>query len=796
MGSRPSGFEWTITTPRSIRCVVIDSSRTLVEKARGEVVPDPTANYGANEVSLAIGGMTCGSCAARLQGRLNALDGVEAVVNFATERAVIRSLQPQEQLLREVEAAGFTARPVLGGASLSDERRAIDERRAAADRRVRSLGRRLVVAGLLFMPLGDASIAFWLEPSVRFRGWQWVLIALALPVVTWCAWPFYAAAARNARHGIATMDTLASLGILAATGWSLYAMFFGENGVRVASESIGLALVHGSGGAIYLEVAAGVTTFLLAGRYFEARTRRRTGDALMSLAALAAKDVAIIRADGSEQRLAIEQLAVGDQFVVRAGETVATDGVAIAGRAVLDRSAMTGESTPVEVSEGGQVTGGTVALNGYLIVRAGAVGRDTQLAGMLRLVEEAQNEKAGAQRLADRIASVFVPAVLTASLLTLGGWLLSGNTTEVALNAALSVLIIACPCALGLATPMALMVASDQGARYGIFFKGYEAIEQSRGVDVVLLDKTGTVTEGKMTVVDLAVAPGVDEKEVVRLAAALERASDHPIGRAIAALCPESDLVSVQDYVARPGWGAQGIVDGRMLTVGRAEWPEEHSGRVPNELSSMCAQWMAEARTVVYVSMGAQAVAAIALGDNVRSTAPGAVAALRSLGLRSILVTGDNERSAQAVMRRCGMDDCIADVYPQEKAAVVRGLQNEGHEVAVVGDGINDGPALVRADLGLAIGSGTDVARQSADLLIVRDDLEAVPTAIRLARRTHRTIRTNLAWAFGYNTVAIPLAACGLLNPLIAAAAMALSSGFVVWNTARLRHFSQAVPVN
>ncbi len=734
-------------------------------------------------MSLSIGGMTCGSCAARLEGRLNALDGVQAAVNYATARALVTvpDALPPDRLLEEVRAAGFTARMLRG------ETQEQGDLRAEEDRRVRSLGRRLVVAGLLFMPLGDASIAFWVEPSLRFPGWQWVLVAMALPVVTWCAWPFYSAAVRGLRHGTATMDTLVSIGILAATAWSVYAMF-----VRDTSDvhvPISYAFTHQSSGAIYLDVAAGVTTFLLAGRYFEARSRRRATNALSALAALGAKEVCVLDDIGVEQLRSIDELSVGERFVVRPGETVAADGEVVFGRSVLDCSTITGESLPVEVTSGDRVVGGTVSTGGRLVVRAQAVGRDAQLGQMLRLVEQAQHEKAGAQRLADRIARVFVPAVLAASLVTLAGWLLAGGGSDAAFNAALSVLIIACPCALGLATPTALMVASARGAQLGIFFKGYEAMEQSGRIDTVIFDKTGTLTRGAMTVAGLASASGFSEGELVRLAAALERPSEHPIGRAVAALGEgQTDLPEVVDFTVLPGSGARGVVDGQLVTIGRAE--AAGMGEVPTALSDRCAAWLAEAQTVVYVGRAGEVVGAIALGDAVRTTAAPAVSSLHALGLRCVLLTGDNEHVAAVVAAGCGMDGFMAGVSPQDKVRAVTGLQREGRQVAMVGDGVNDGPALAQADLGLAVGTGTDVARNSADLIIFRNDLVTVPTAVRLARQTHLTIRRNLAWAFGYNTVAIPLAACGLLNPLIAAAAMAFSSGCVVWNSSRLRHFS------
>jgi P-type Cu+ transporter len=732
------------------------------------------------EVSLAIGGMTCGACAAKVEQRLNRIDGVEARVNFAAERARVAAPVdlPVDRLVEAVASVGYTA-------AVAGERTALEDQEIEADRRVRDLGRRLVVAGLLFMPLCDLSIAFSLVPSVRFPHWQWLLVVLAAPVVTWAAWPFHKAAARAALHGTSTMDTLVSLGVLAATGWSVYAMFFQDTGNT--SQTVLWVLSHQSGGSIYLDVAAGVTTFLLAGRYFEASSRRRTGNALRSLAAVGAKDVAVLDAMGFERRRPVAELEVGERFVVRPGETVATDGEVVFGHAAVDRSAMTGESLPEEVAPGDRVVGGTVAVGGRLVVRATEVGLDTQLAHMVRLVEEAQDQKASVQRLADRISAVFVPAVLVAAAATLTGWLLAGSSGEHAFNAALSVLIIACPCALGLATPTALLVASGQGARRGIFFKGYQALEISRQVDTVVLDKTGTVTEGRMVLADLVCAAGVDRGSLLRWAGALEQASEHPVARAVAAAARKDagPLPEVDRFEALPGLGARGTVEGRPVAVGR-EGALDLRAPVPAAVAGPCREWEARGRTAVLVGRDGAVVGALAVADAVRETAPAAVAQLQSLGLHCVLLTGDNEPTARAVAAAVGVDDVVAGALPTDKVAVVRDLQRSGRSVAVVGDGVNDGPALASADLGLAVGSGTDVAINAADMVVVRDDLRAVPAAIVLARRTIKTIRSNLAWAFGYNVAAIPLAACGLLNPLIAGAAMALSSGFVVWNSSRL----------
>jgi P-type Cu+ transporter len=730
------------------------------------------------EASLSVGGMTCGACAARIERQLNALDGVEASVNFATERAkvLLAPTTSVDRVIEEIRSAGFSAEAASDPTPSQDT--------TDIDRRVRLLGRRLLVAALFSMPLCDASLAFSLVPSIRFPDWQWLLIALAAPVVTWAAWPFYRAAIRGARHGVSTMDTLVSIGILAATSWSIYAMFWRDTG-RTA-ETLLFVIVHQSGGAIYIDVAAGVTTFLLAGRYFEATSKRKTGNALRSLAAVGAKTVAILDAAGDERRLSVDALQVGDRFVVRPGETVATDGEVVAGSSAIDRSAMTGESLPVDVVVGDRVIGGTTSVGGRLVVAATSVGSDTQLAHMLRLVEDAQNQKASVQRLADRISSVFVPAVLVAAAATLSGWLLAGGSTEHAFSAAISVLIIACPCALGLATPTALLVASGQGARLGIFFKGYQALEASRAVDTVVLDKTGTVTTGKMTVTDVDAASGTDRVAVLRMAGALEQASEHLLARAISAVALDEVgvLPPVDKFQALPGLGARGIVEGHEILIGRPGLFE--STVVPNPIAESCARWEALGRTAVLVGSDGVVAGAIAISDTIRPTASAAISDLRALGLECVLLTGDNQLTAKAVAASIGVTEVVAGALPAEKVEVIRALQAQGRSVAMVGDGVNDGPALVAADLGLAVGSGTDVAINAADLIVVRDDLRVVATAVGLARRTLKTIRGNLAWAFSYNVVAIPLAALGFLNPLIAGAAMVLSSAFVVWNSSRL----------
>jgi P-type Cu+ transporter len=721
--------------------------------------------------------MTCGSCAARIERRLNHLDGVTARVNFASERAsvVLDGGVTLEGVVEEVAATGYSAHPLAdGGGPVLDEE---------LDRRIRTLGRRLVVAAVLFMPLCDLSLAFWLVPTLRFPGWQWLLIAVASPVVCWAAWPFYVGAVRAARHRTTSMDTLVSIGILASVAWSLYAMFSLDTGR--AQRTLLDVLSHGGARSIYLDVAAGVTTFLLAGRYFEATSRRRAGAALRSLAGLAAKTVAILDDDGVERLRPLAFLEVDDRFVVRPGETVAADGVVVDGSAAVDRSALTGESLPADVGVGDPVQAGTIAGGGRLVVRAAAVGEDTQLAEMIRLVERAQDEKAAAQRLADRISAVFVPIVLVAAAATLAGWLVAGAASGQSVNAALSVLIIACPCALGLATPAALVVAAGAAARAGIFYKGYGALESSRQIDTVVLDKTGTLTEGRMAVIGLAADGPVDEDDLLAWAGTLEQASEHPIGRAIVARardrgCRHGDLSS---FVATPGLGVSGTVDGHLLSIGSLAGPADD---IPPALLERCTGWRRAGMAIAVVRRDGAVVGALAASDTLRPTAADAVDELRALGLRCVLLSGDHEAAARTMAGALGIEEVVSGALPSDKVALVRRLQADGRSVAMVGDGVNDGPALASADLGIAVGSGTDVAIGAAEMVILRDDLRSVPAAIDLARRTLRTIHTNLVWAFCYNVVAIPLAALGFLDPLIAAAAMALSSGFVVWNSARL----------
>ena len=729
-------------------------------------------------VELDVSGMTCAACAARVENRLNKVDGVRASVNYATRVATVDAPDAlsTDDLCGVVTRAGYQAEVRSAGA---------DERPDPDDATARLLLVRLAVAAVLFVPLSHLSVMFAVLPSTRFAGWQWILTALALPIVTWCAWPFHRVALRNARHRVASMETLISVGITAATLWSLVTIFV-EHPAR-QTHGVWEALM--SSDAIYLEVAAGVTVFVLAGRYFEARAKSKAGSALRALAALSAKNVAVLLADGTEMVLPAEELKEQQRFVVRPGETIAADGLVVEGSAAVDMSAMTGESKPVRVQPGSSVIGGTVVLDGRLILEAAAVGADTHFAGMVRLVEEAQAQKADAQRLADRIAGVFVPAVFVIAALTAGGWLLAGAGGEKAFAAALAVLVIACPCALGLATPTAMMVASGRGAQLGIFLKGYRALEAIRNVDTVVFDKTGTLTTGHLTVTAVTAADGFSSAEVVALAAAVESGSEHAIATAILAAADEHG--PVDEFRALPGRGVTGTVGSRPVEVGRPSWIARDRS-VPKTVAAARADGESQGQTVVLVAVDGAVCGAIAVADAVKDTAAEAVAALHQRGLRTVLLTGDNPTAAAEVAAAVGIDDVIADVLPEGKVEVIEQLRERGQVVAMVGDGINDGPALVSADLGLAIGRGTDVAIAAADIILVRDDLRSVPLALDLARATMGTVRMNLVWAFGYNIAAIPIAAAGLLNPLIAGAAMAFSSFFVVSNSLRLRNFARA----
>jgi P-type Cu+ transporter len=736
--------------------------------------------------------MTCAACAARVEKQLNAIDHVLATVNFATERATVTapSSVPVARLIDAVEQAGYRADVLTRGPGGPGGDGPAGAAGGGPDAdRVSYLKKRLIVALVFLVPLSDLSVLLSLFPSFRFPGWQWVLVALAAPVVVWAAWPFHQAALRNARHGSVSMDTLVSLGITAACGWSVYAMFVLDRGQ--ARVSAWYLLLHASGGGIYLEVAASVTTFLLAGRAYEARARRDAGDAMRELAAAGARDACVLEADGTERQVPVADLRVGQRFVVRPGERVAADGQVEFGQSAVDRSMMTGESVPADVAEGDPVTAGTVVVAGRLVVRAVKVGGDTQLAHLVALVEQAQSQKAAIQRLADRICGVFVPAVLVASALTLAGWLAAGYPAGPAFSAALAVLIIACPCALGLATPAALMVACGRGAQLGIFIKRYEALESSRAVDTVVLDKTGTVTTGVMAVTGVLPAAGIGREVLLRYAGAVEQASEHPVAAAVseAARAEAGPLPQAAGFAAMPGLGARGSVGGHEVTVGREGLFSQLGMAIPAAVADQCRRWEQAGRTTVLAGWDGQVRGAVAVADTIKPSAAAAVAGLRRLGLRTVLLTGDSQATAEVVAAEAGTDELIAGALPDGKVAVIAGLQARGRRVAMVGDGVNDGPALAAADLGLALGTGTDVAITAADLILLRDDLGAVPDAIALARATLATIRGNLTWAFGYNIVAIPLAAAGFLNPLIAGAAMALSSAFVVANSVRLRRF-------
>ncbi|HEV7980892.1 heavy metal translocating P-type ATPase [Amycolatopsis sp.] len=715
-------------------------------------------------VELIVGGMTCAACAARIEKKLNKLDGVSATVNYALAKATasVPAGTDPGLLIGTVEKAGYTAAL---------------EKPAEVDMEYR-LGTRLLVSAQLAWPV----VLVAMVPALQFPYWQWASLLLALPVVLWGAWPFHRAAWTNLRHGASTMDTLVSMGTIAALGWSLYALFFGDAGMIGMTHDF--SFTGGGSESVYFEVAAGVTTFLLAGRYFEARAKRRAGSALRSLLSLGAKDVAVLR-DSGEHRVPIAELSAGEEFVVRPGEKVATDGVITRGRSGVDTAMVTGESVPVEVGEGDSVIGGTVNLGGRLVVRAAKVGGDTQLAQMARLVEAAQSGKADVQRLADRVASVFVPVVLVLAALTLAAWLVLGNGAEPAFTAAVAVLIIACPCALGLATPTALLVGTGRGAQLGILIKGPQVLESTRRIDTVVLDKTGTVTTGRMTVKSI-------HGDVLELAGAVEDGSEHPIAQAISAAAREKfgSLSDVDDFAAVKGLGASGVVDGKQVLIGRPSLFAAQMFQVSADLLEMHAGVELGGSTAVLVGWDGEAHGVIGVGDTVKPSARAAVAELVALGLRPILLTGDNETVARAVAAEVGISEVVAGVLPAGKAEAVARLRAEGHVVAMVGDGVNDAPALAGSDLGIVMGTGTDVAIQAGDLTVVRDDLSAVPDAIRLARKTFSTIRGNLVWAFGYNVAALPLAALGLLNPMIAGAAMALSSVFVVTNSLRLRRFS------
>ncbi|MEV6791504.1 heavy metal translocating P-type ATPase [Streptomyces sp. NPDC051320] len=742
-----------------------------------------TDTVGSSTVELSVGGMTCASCAARIEKKLNRMDGVEATVNYATEKAKVSfgdGIQVAD-LIATVVKTGYTAEepapPAPAAAATPD-----GQPEPAADPVLGALRQRVLVSAVLSLPV----VVLAMIPSLQFDNWQWLSLALAAPVTVWGALPFHRAAWTNLRHGAATMDTLVSLGTLAAFLWSLWALFFGDAGMPGMRHGFSWTASPTDGtSTIYLEVAAGVVTFILLGRYLEARSKRSAGAALRAMLELGAKDVSVLRG-GTEVRMPADRLAVGDRFVVRPGEKIATDGLVVEGTSAVDASMLTGESLPVDTGPGDTVAGGCVSASGRIVVEATRVGADTQLARMARLVEDAQNGKAQVQRLADRVAAVFVPVVLLISLGTLAGWLLASGDLTAAFTAAVAVLVIACPCALGLATPTALMVGTGRGAQLGILIKGPEVLESTQRVDTVVLDKTGTITTGRMRLQEVHTFGDTDEKELLRLAGALEHASGHPVALAVAAAAQEhtGDLPAPEGFEDVPGLGVRGTVDGHQVLAGRAKLLTDAGIGLPEAPAE------AAGRTTVAVAWDGRARGLLTVADAVRETSAEAVRRLRALGLTPVLLTGDNRTVADAVAAEVGIERVHAEVLPEDKAEVIRGLQAEGRRVAMVGDGVNDAAALATADLGLAMGTGTDAAIEAGDLTLVRGDLLTAADAIRLARRTLAIIKGNLFWAFAYNVAALPLAAAGLLNPMTAGFAMAFSSVFVVTNSLRLRTFT------
>ncbi len=748
-----------------------------------------------SEVDLRIEGMTCSSCATRIERKLNRLPGVEASVNYATEKAhvVLPDGMTAADAIAVVESTGYRAHAPEPAAPatvpMTGDGAAADTGDAAMD----SVRQRLVISTVLTVPV----VLMAMVPALQFTYWQWASLTLAAPVAVWGAWPFHRAAWVNLRHGAATMDTLVSVGVLAAFLWSLYALFLGGAGEPGMTMAFSLLPHSGDASAeIYLEVCAAVTVFLLLGRYLELRAKARSGEALRALATLGAQDVAVLH-DGVERRVPIGDLTVGEQFIVRPGEKVATDGVVLEGASAIDASLVTGEAVPVEVGPGDAVIGATINVGGRLVVEATRIGADTQLARITRLVEQAQSGKAPVQRLADRVSAVFVPVVIVLAVVTLIGWLVLTGDVTMAFTSAVAVLIIACPCALGLATPTALLVGTGRGAQLGILIKGPQVLESTRRIDTIVLDKTGTVTTGRMAVVEVVPAEGVDRSDLLRWVASVEDPSEHPVAAAIVAsvLAQGIPVEPAQAFRSHGGRGVEGLVDGVAVVAGRPAWVRDDRGvDEGSDLSRARNRLEAEGRTVVLVAADGRAVGLVAVADAVKPTSAEAVSGLRDLGLTPVLLTGDHAAVARTVASEVGIDEVIADVLPEEKVAVVRRLQESGAIVAMVGDGVNDAAALAQADLGMAMGTGTDVAMEAADITLVRGDLGSTVDAIRLSRRTLAIIKGNLFWAFAYNVAAIPLAMAGLLNPLIAGAAMAFSSVFVVTNSLRLRGFRGLAP--
>lgn len=738
----------------------------------------------AVDIEFDIGGMTCASCATRIERKLNRLDGVEATVNYATEKARVRTEAgvATDSLIAAVESAGYTAVvPTPRTSAAPDES-------PPADNETTALRNRLIISASLAFPV----VVLSMIPALQFTNWQWLALTLAAPVAIWGAWPFHRAAWVNARHGATTMDTLISVGVLAAFGWSLYALFFGTAGMAGMRMSFNLIAVPGSGAhEIYLEVATAVTVFILAGRYIEARAKRESGAALRALLELGAKDATVLR-DGVETRVAVDSLVVGDHFVVRPGEKIATDGLVVEGASAVDMSMLTGESVPVEVTTGDRVVGATMNVGGRLVAEVTRVGAETELARLGRLVEEAQTGKAEVQRLADRVSAVFVPVVIVLALLTFFAWALLGGSIEVAFTAAVATLIVACPCALGLATPTALLVGTGRGSQLGILIRGPQVLEQTRRIDTIVLDKTGTVTTGQMRVASVLAVDDATESNVLRFAAQAEYFSEHPVARAIldAAKAKDIDVSGAESFSSAQGSGVQAVVDGSLVLVGRSSWIEQDwSLPIPSSLHVAVSEAESAGRTTMIVAWDGAVRGAITLSDTVKARSADAVRQFIKLGLTPILLTGDNAGSAAAIGAEVGIVDVRSGVTPQGKLDAIRSLQSEGRVVAMVGDGVNDAAALAASDLGIAMGAGTDAAIAASDVTVMSGDLIIVGDSIRLARRTLGTIKGNLFWAFAYNVAAIPVAMLGLLNPLIAGAAMALSSVFVVSNSLRLRRF-------